>query len=316
MDPRLERPLWSVMIPTHNCARYLRETLVSVLAQDPGPERMQIEVVDDASTDEPGEVVRALAGERVAFHRQPENVGHTRNFETCLRRSRGHLIHLLHGDDAVRPGFYERLERPFGEHPQVGAAFCRYIGMDATGHWQTVSELLRESSGILDGWLERIARGQALQTPSAVVRREVYERLGSFDRRLAWTEDWEMWVRIAAHYDVWYEPEPLALYRVHSLSSSGSLARSGATIRDTRLAIDLISEHLPPNRRAALRREARSILARTALRRARRLVHHRETRAALSHAAEAVRSRPGPRSVGGGAFVVLLVVRCALARGR
>ena len=48
------RPVWSVMIPTYNCAKYLRETLVSVLAQDPGPEQMQIEVVDDYSTkDEP-----------------------------------------------------------------------------------------------------------------------------------------------------------------------------------------------------------------------------------------------------------------------
>ena len=40
-------------------------------------------------------------------------------------------------------------------------------------------------------------------TPSIVVRRSVYERLGSFDRRLVCAEDWEMWVRIAAHYPIW-----------------------------------------------------------------------------------------------------------------
>ncbi len=44
------RPLLSVMIPTYNCAGYLRETLASVLSQDPGPEIMQIEVIDDRST--------------------------------------------------------------------------------------------------------------------------------------------------------------------------------------------------------------------------------------------------------------------------
>jgi glycosyltransferase involved in cell wall biosynthesis len=44
------RPLWSVMIPTYNCANYLRETLASVLAQDPGFEIVQIEVVDDHFT--------------------------------------------------------------------------------------------------------------------------------------------------------------------------------------------------------------------------------------------------------------------------
>ena len=42
-------PLWSVMIPTFHCARFLRQTLESVLSQDPGPDVMQIEVVDDCS---------------------------------------------------------------------------------------------------------------------------------------------------------------------------------------------------------------------------------------------------------------------------
>jgi glycosyltransferase involved in cell wall biosynthesis len=55
------RPRWSVMIPTHNCARYLRETLTSVLAQDPGPDVMQIEVVDDHSTKDDPEQVEPLA---------------------------------------------------------------------------------------------------------------------------------------------------------------------------------------------------------------------------------------------------------------
>jgi len=45
--PDASRPLWSVMIPTYNCARYLREALGSVLDQDPGPGAMQVEVVDD-----------------------------------------------------------------------------------------------------------------------------------------------------------------------------------------------------------------------------------------------------------------------------
>ncbi len=53
------RPFWSVMIPTFNCAAYLAQTLRSVLSQDPGPQEMQIEVIDDVSTrDDPEAVVR------------------------------------------------------------------------------------------------------------------------------------------------------------------------------------------------------------------------------------------------------------------
>src|SRR6476660_2949045 len=63
-------PFWSVMIPTYNArADYLEETLRSVLQQDPGPDQMQIEVIDDASSNgAPTEFVRKLAGKRVAVH--------------------------------------------------------------------------------------------------------------------------------------------------------------------------------------------------------------------------------------------------------
>ena len=98
-----DRPLWSVMIPTYNCANYLRETLASVLAQDPGPEAMQIEVVDDHSTrDDPAATVKELGRGRVQFYRQTRNLGYIKNFETCLQRSRGKIIHLLHTTLAER----------------------------------------------------------------------------------------------------------------------------------------------------------------------------------------------------------------------
>src|SRR6266566_1236858 len=104
------RPLWSVMIPTYNPrADYLEETLRSVLEQDPGPEQMQIEVVDDASADCPEDVVQSIGSGRVAFIRQPTNCGAIANFNTCISRSRGELIHILHGDDFVLPGFYAHI---------------------------------------------------------------------------------------------------------------------------------------------------------------------------------------------------------------
>jgi GT2 family glycosyltransferase len=188
------------MIPTYNCASYLREALCSVLEQDPGPEKMQIEVVDDFSTlDDPAEVVEILGHGRVGFFRQPENMGHCQNFNTCLQRSRGQLIHLLHGDDCLREDFYLKMERAFAENPSIGAAFCRYISMDEYSNWIRISPLEQMKSGVLNDWLYKIATGQRLQPPSMVVRREVYEQLGGFDQRITnYGEDWEMWVRIAA----------------------------------------------------------------------------------------------------------------------
>jgi glycosyltransferase involved in cell wall biosynthesis len=242
------RPFWSVMLPTYNGDRYLADALSSVLAQDPGPDEMQIEVVDDCSTKgDPQRVIRDVGGTRVGFFRQPHNLGHGANFNTCLRRSRGEVVHLLHDDDAVLPGFYERLGAGLRDRPEVGAAFARHVYMDAAGLWQSFSRLERHSAGVLEGWLPVIASGQRLTTPSIVVRRSTYEALGGFDERIrVGGEDWEMWVRIATRFPVWFEPQVLAAYRVNRPESlTGSAQRGVALARDMLRAVDMVETYLP-----------------------------------------------------------------------
>jgi len=155
------------MIPTYECAGYLPAALEGVLAQDPGPEQMQIEVVDDCSKDDPEAVVSRYGG-RVSFHRQPRNLGHVANLNSCLTRSTGELVHVLHGDDAVRPGFYAALEQAF-EAPDVGAAFSRFIAMDTEGRWTAIAPLETDEDGVIVDWLDRIARWQRVQTPAMAV---------------------------------------------------------------------------------------------------------------------------------------------------
>lgn len=296
VDPALARPVWSVMIPAYHCARYLGDTLRSVLAQDPGPDAMQIEVVDDHSTqDDPESVVREVGRGRVGFFRQPANVGTTRNFATCIARSRGRLVHLLHGDDLVGDGFYASLQRAFDADPAIGAAFCRQIFIDGNGDWIDLSPLEQPRSGRLEGALERLATEQRIMTPSIVVRRDVYEALGGFDDRLRCSEDWEMWVRIAARYPVWYEKEPLALYRMHANSNTGRHVRTAEDIRYTREAIDLFQAHLPPARAAAIVRTAKQQYALAAIRTARSLLVARDLDGARAQLAEALRLSRSPR---------------------
>lgn len=254
-----DRPLWSVMIPTYNCADYLRETLTSVLAQDPGGDVMQIEVVDDCSTqDDPKSVVEELGKGRVSFYQQPKNVGYNQNFATCLQRSRGHLIHLLHGDDCVLDGFYSKMQRLFEHCPEIGAGFCRQVLIDDDGNWKYFSIIEQPERGLLSCWLERIATELTLQPPSMVVRREVYEKLGGFDSRmLSCGEDWEMWCRIAAQYPVGYEPEVLAVYRDRSNSLTKLSIRTGQNIRDVFQANDIVKLYLPKTSTEEIHQKAR-----------------------------------------------------------
>ena len=286
----VHRPLWSVMIPTYNCAHLLELTLKSVLQQDPGPEEMQIEVIDDRSTnDDPEAVVREIGKGRVSFFRQPQNVGAQANFTTCIQRSRGHLVHILHGDDAVLPGFYSRLREGFDKEPTIGAAFCRSIFIDDDSHWLNISEFESRVPGILSNWLEQIAVKNRIFFPSIVVRRSTYEKLGGFHSELIHTSDWDMWKRIAAHYPVWFEPQPLALYRQHAGSDTSRLVRSGADIADIRRSIEIAQSYLPKPKAAELTRKARQEYSFSALFTARKLFSKGDITAATAQLREALK---------------------------
>jgi len=287
-----ERPRWSVMIPAYNCAAFLGETLRSVLAQAPGPERMQIEVVDDASTDHVKTVVEDVGKGRVDYFRQERNVGQVANFATCLQQSRGEIVHLLHGDDTVFPGFYDALDQGFGSDPGIGAAFCRWQTIDERGKVTAVAEAERETAGPLHDALARLASEQRIVTPSIAVRRSAYERLGGFDPRLDCAEDWEMWVRIAARFRVWYEPRLLASYRQHSSSTTAAHFRDASELRHTLSAIRLFKPLLPRERAQDITRSARRAYARTALGNAREFARKHDAAAMRAHLAMALRFQP------------------------
>jgi glycosyltransferase involved in cell wall biosynthesis len=281
------------MIPTYNCAGFLAETLRAVLAQDPGPEAMQIEVVDDASNkDDPASVVAEVGRGRVAFHRQAKNVGHIANFDTCLRHSRGEIVHLLHGDDLVLPGFYASLQRGFDAVPGLGAAFCRPTYIDSASRVLSAAPSEAKASGLLADAIPRLAEEQRIMTPSIVVRRAVYEALGGFDRRLVCSEDWEMWVRIAARYPIWYEPQSLALYRMHDDSNTGRHVRSAADMAFTRVAIDIFQDYLPVDVARKTVAKARATYARTAIGNAAQLLKRRDWIGAFNQYREAFRLAP------------------------
>ena len=299
------RPRWSVMIPTYDCDGYLEVTLASVLAQDPGPEAMQIEVVDDHSTaDDPEDVVARVGRGRVDFYRQPENVGVVGNLNTCLRRSRGELVHVLHGDDFVLEGFYRTIDEHLRERSEAGAAYCRHLYVDEDGGVIDVAPLDPASSGILLEGARFLATEQRIMTPCIVVRRSVYERLGGFDTRLACAEDWEMWVRVASRFPVYYEARPLGCYRVHGNSNTGRNLRSGRSLDYTRLAIELFAEHFEPADRRAVKRAAFSRYAASGLETARCLLSEGDTAAAHAQLRVVWKLDRSPRTAAGIARVV------------
>jgi len=261
------RPRLSVMIPTYEPGPFLVEALRGILSQDPGPAAMQIAVVDDASptVDIAALVATVAPAGRVEIHPAARNLGLAGNWNRSVELARGELVHLLHQDDLILPGFYERLQPGFAADG-VGMAFCRHAFIDEAGAWTRRSHRERWRRGLLDRWLERISQRQRIQCPATIVRREAYERLGGFRPDLTYALDWEMWVRIASAYSVWYEPQLLACYRRHRSSETSRLTSSGKIGSDLLAAIEVFSPHLPEASRRQLAHRAYLRLCATQLR--------------------------------------------------
>ena len=311
----VDRPFWSIMIPTYNCAEYLRDTLESVLADLPAGRPVQIEVVDDCSMrDDPEAVVAACRDARVDFFRQPRNVGPQANFTTCIQRARGEWVHILHGDDLVVPGFYETLETALRAHPDAAAAFCRTINVDASGAPIDLSEPEADQAGMHPGLIGKLAIRNLIMFPSMVVKRETYERLGGFHPALFHAADWDMWKRVALAGPVWYEPAPLAMYRLHEQSDTSALMRSGANIADARAAIEVARQYLPVAVRDDLTSKARLYHGLYALEVAEDMLMRKSWGSAAAQVRESLRCSQSPAILRAVARLFGLAIRGRYAR--
>ncbi|AFZ31384.1 glycosyl transferase family 2 [Gloeocapsa sp. PCC 7428] len=293
-----DRPLWSVMIPTYNRTKYLERTLKSLLNQALAPEVMQIEVVDNCSTEVDMEaVVKDIGQGRISFYRQPYNVSLTANLTACIQRSRGYLVHILHDDDVVLPGFYQHLQEAFEKEPTIGAAFCRYANIDENDRPVYIPKLEQSTAGIISNWIERIAVEPLIQPPALVVKRSVYENIGGFHPELRYTCDWEMCKRIAAYYPVWYEPQILAYYRIHSASATSDVIKSGANVADRRKAIEISRAYLPSPLADQLSHKAEEVSAINTLGAARRALSRGDTATTIVQIKQALKCSSSPKIV-------------------
>lgn len=250
------RPLWSVLIPTRNNGDYLRIALESVLSQNPAVEDMEIIVMDDCSESEQSvrDCVRPW-GSRVQLIRHNRNVGKCANYQSGISASRGKLLHLLHGDDFVYEGFYHSMAACFAAHADAGAFFCESDYVNAAGHVTGRTGCELPATGIIPAFSELLYVRQRIQTPSIVVRRQVYESLGGFDHCLTAFEDWEMWFRIALAFPIGFNAEGRAAYRISEGNTSTQSILSGRRTKLLHKTLQIMDDECPEELRRKLGRQ-------------------------------------------------------------
>lgn len=211
-------PSVSVVIAAYNAADFIGETLESVLAQT-YPD-YEIIVVDDGSMDRTADVLEQF-GEAVQYIHQ-ENRGQPAARNVGIRAARGRYIAFVDADDLWMP---EKLERQMGLVEKENPAWV-YADMIAFES-KTGRTAFRAGEGntLHEGNIFRPLLLGNFIASQPLVRRDVFDDVGYFNEDPATHngEDWEMWLRIAAEYPVACVHEPLACYRLHPASMTGSM---------------------------------------------------------------------------------------------
>ena len=243
--------LVSVVIPAHNAAPFLRETVESALAQS-WPS-VEVIVVNDGSTDGTAAVLASF-GDRIRVVGQRQSgVAVARNRGAAA--ARGTWLAFLDADDVWLP---HKLER------QLASAETRthfiYSDRINIGHLAGLPEIQSDLQYLYEGAVfAEVLLGNVITTSSVVMRRSTFDALGGFseDPDLPPAEDWDLWLRVAAHHRIDVCREPLVKYRLHAAGASQNPDRMNrARIRVVERALRLpAAQRLP----ASVRRRAWSL---------------------------------------------------------
>ena len=223
-------PLVSVVIPAFNAARFLAETITSVLEQTYSP--IEVLVVDDGSTDETPTVIAGFSDHIGTIRQANEGVAGARN--TGLWSVQGEYVCFLDADDWLFPTCIERKVETLEANLGAGACFS----------WVEVTdEVLTPSGLIFKGTSDENALPAllsfippAIPCPSNVlIRTELVREAGGFDPRLGTAADFDMWLRLAQRTRVSQIEEVLIRYRRHEGAMFHDL---GAYLADMTYIID------------------------------------------------------------------------------
>lgn len=218
----------SVVVPVYNCQLYIRETLVSLLMQELSP--LEIIVVDDGSQDETYEICQALAktSQLIKVYRNTKNCGPAQTRNRGVEIAAGEWILFMDGDDLAEPALLKKqLERIIEYQRQVEEpailVHSAYKQMDENGlelpgihRWQQVKP--REMLGHL------FVRNYIISTSGVLLWRKYFLKARGFDTSLRYSEDWELWLRLAKLGGFAYLDEPLVKIRRHRSNTSAKMS--------------------------------------------------------------------------------------------
>ena len=208
----------SIIIPAHNAAGTLAETLESVVKQT--FRNWEAIVVDNGSNDGTQAVATTFAGKdhRIRLVNEPQKgVSIARN--TGIRMARFDWLLFLDADDWLLPQHLERMTNVLAANPNFGGVHCGWIHIAPDGS-QLCDGFCKEDGDLFNSF----ASTCLFAIHACIIRRAIVMSLGGFDTSLVTCEDWDLWQRIArtgVRFGAVHEA--LSFYRMRQ----GSASRNG-----------------------------------------------------------------------------------------
>jgi glycosyltransferase involved in cell wall biosynthesis len=217
-------PLVTVAIPTFNSERFITSALDSITKQTYS--NIECIVVDNRSTDNTIKMARGYEQKirRFYVYINSENIGAYRNWNRCIELAKGEYIAIYHSDDIYDKKIIEESVNVLqDENIAVVSTLAGYIDENNKPLRQMfLPRGLRHLGCVVFGFKEismsmisQIFDDGFIATPSVMVKKKVYEKLGLFDPLYRSACDYEMWLRIARQFKFAVINKQMYLRRIH-----------------------------------------------------------------------------------------------------
>jgi glycosyltransferase involved in cell wall biosynthesis len=214
-------PQVSVIMPCFNHARFVSESVMSILGQT--FKDLELIVVDDKSKDDSVNILRKLAIEdsrlKLIVHDRNQGASSSRN--SGLQAARGEFVAFCDADDLWKSCKLQRQIQELTMHSDCDIAYCGAELINETG--QPTGEfftkefpLPKPPSGDL---FEVLCARNFINMSTVLARRQSLGERLLFDESIQYVEDWWQWIRLSRHHRFLYAQDALVKYRVHPQST-------------------------------------------------------------------------------------------------
>jgi hypothetical protein len=206
--PVRHRPAVSVVTPSFNQGRYIQRTIDSVLSQ--GYPDVEYLIMDGGSTDGTRELLESLSVQRPPRLRYlcETDRGQAHALNKAIARTSGKIIGWLNSDDTFHPGAIETAVRFFERNPDVDLVYGNATFTDPNDRF-----IARCAHVEPYDWQRLVHYTDFIVQPAAFFTRRAFEAVGGLDESLCYAMDYDLFLKIAAKFNVAHLPDVLASYR-------------------------------------------------------------------------------------------------------